>query len=304
MSGPAVTIGIPTRNRAALLERALRSALAQEGVDLEIVVCDNASTDATRDLCEAIAATDGRLRVVRHDVDIGAERNFRAVLESARGSMFMWLADDDWIDPGYVAACAAVLDAHPDHALVCGRGRYYREGEYSFAERPVNLLTSSPRSRLLGFYRTVGLNGPFYGVTRRDQLGRTPISAGLASDWLLVAAIAWSGKIRTLEAVSIHRSFEGASGDHSSLARAYGLSAWKAWHVHLLIAGRVCRDVWSACPYARARRFERLALGAICGAVVLVRFWPRAMAALVLSKLGRLDGVRRRLEERRRSRER
>ena len=304
MSGPTVTIGIPTRNRAALLERALQSALAQQGVAVEVVVSDNASTDGTPALCEAMAAADRRLKVLRHDVDIGAERNFESVLDAASGSLFMWLADDDWIDPGYVAACAAVLDEHPDCALVCGRGRYYREGSYAFSERPVNLLSGSSKVRLLGFYRTVSLNSPFYGVMRRALLVRTPIAAGLASDWLLVAGIAWSGKVRTIEAVSIHRSFEGASGDHASLGRAYGIPGWKAWHVHLIVGARVCRDVWSASPYAEANRLERLAFGALCGTVVVVRYWPRAMVALALAKLGWLEHARRRLEGRRRSRER
>lgn len=304
MSDPKVTIGIPTRNRVDLLERALQSALAQQGVDVEVVVSDNASTDGTRALCEAMAAADGRLKVLRHDLDIGAERNFRSVLEVASGSMFMWLADDDWIDPGYVAACVDVLDEHPDYALVGGRGRYYREGSYAFSERPVNLLSGSSRTRLFGFYRTVGLNSPFYGVMRRALLVETPIAPGLASDWLLVAGIAWSGKIRTIEAVSVHRSFEGASGDHASLARAYEIPAWKAWHLHLAVGARVCRDVWSAPPYTGANRLERLALGAICGVVVAVRFWPRSMVALALAKFGRLEHARRRFEERRRSRER
>jgi glycosyltransferase involved in cell wall biosynthesis len=304
MSDPKVTIGIPTRNRADLLERALESALGQQGVEVEVVVSDNASTDGTRALCEAMAAADGRLKVLRHDVDIGSERNFQSVLDAASGSMFMWLADDDWIDPGYVAACVAVLEEHPDHALVCGRGRHYREGSYAFSEQPVNLLSRSSRNRLLGFYRTVRLNSPFYGVIRRALLVRTPIAPGLASDWLLVAGVAWSGKIRTIEDVSIHRSFGGASADHASLARAYGIPARKAWHLHLAVGARVCRDVWTASPYTEADRLERLALGALCGALVVVRYWPQSMVVLALAKLGRLEPARRLLEERRRSRER
>ena len=114
MSGGLVSVGIPTRNRAALLERAVRSVLAQQGVELEIIVSDNASTDGTAVLCEELAAADPRVRIVRQAADIGAEANFRAVLEAARGPLFMWLADDDWIDPEYVAACAAVLNRQPE----------------------------------------------------------------------------------------------------------------------------------------------------------------------------------------------
>lgn len=303
MSGPLVSIGIPTRNRAELLERALRSALAQQEVELEIVVSDNASTDGTAAVCEALAATEPRLRVLHHPRDIGAERNFRSVLEAARGSLFMWLADDDWLDPGYVAACVSVLDAHPDHVVVCGRARYYRGDEYAFAERPVNLLSSSPHARLLGFYRTVTLNGTFYGVIRRDPLLHIPAPTGLASDWLLVAALTRAGKIRTLDDVSIHRSVAGASQDHASLARAYGLSRRQAWHVHLLVAAKVFQDVRRGRAYRGATRQERLILGSIAAAVVTLRFWPKAMGALLLTRLGCLERARRNLEARRRSRE-
>ena len=122
MSSGLVSVGIPTRNRVALLERAVRSVLVQEGTELEIIVSDNASTDGTRDLCEELSAADPRIRILRHPTDIGAEANFRAVLDDARGPLFMWLADDDWIDPGYIAECAAVLDQNPDHVVACGRG--------------------------------------------------------------------------------------------------------------------------------------------------------------------------------------
>jgi len=299
MSGPLVTIGIPTRNRVSLLERAVGSALAQQHVELEVVVSDNASTDATAALCERLAASDDRVRVIRHESDIGPERNFRAVLAAARGSYFMWLADDDWLDPGYAAACVSALELAPDHALACGRGRYYRDGAFAFVERRVDIQASSARVRLVGFYRTVGLNGPYYGVMRRQQLQRLPLVTGLASDWLLVAAVAWSGKVRTLDGVAIHRRLEGASEGHASLAGAYGLSRRHAWHVHLLIAAHVFRDVEASPVYGAVGRPERLLLGSVCAALVVVRFWPRAMAARLLSRLGTLDASRRRLERRR-----
>ena len=298
-----MTIGIPTRNRAALIERALQSALAQQGVEVEVIVSDNASTDGTQALCEAMAAADGRRRVFRHDVDIGAERNFQSVLEVASGSMFMWLADDDWIDPGYVAACVAVLDEHPEYALVCGRGRLYREGSYVYSERPVSLLSGSSRTRLLGFDRTVGPNSTFYGVMRRALLVQTPIAEGLASDWLLVAGIAWSGKIRTIEAVSIHRSLEGASSDPATLTRALGIPGWKAWFAHFFVGARVCRDVWRASSTPRPIDSNDSLSELSAPPIVVVRCWPRSIFALTLAKVGWLAHAQGRLEERRRSRE-
>jgi len=300
MSGTLVSVGIPTRNRAARLERAVRSVLAQEGAELELIVSDNASTDGTAQLCDELAAADPRVRVVRQATDIGAEANFQTVLDAARGSLFMWLADDDWIDPGYLAACAACLDQHPDHVVVCGRGRYYRGGEQVFVERPVNLLSRSRSARLVGFYKTVTLNGPFYGVILREQLLGLPRRKAVGNDWLVVAALAYTGMIRTVEGVSIHRSIEGTSQDEDSLGRAYGLSRRQARHWYLIVALEVFRDIRGASTYSGIGRVGRNTLAAVAASLVVIRFGPKAVTARGLARLGLLKGARRSLERRRR----
>ena len=106
---PLVTIGIPTYNRASLVGRAIDSALAQDYPQLEIVVSNNASADGTEEACLARVAADSRLRYVQQDRNIGATRNFEEVLRLASGDYFMWLGDDDWIDPNYVRLCLDVL---------------------------------------------------------------------------------------------------------------------------------------------------------------------------------------------------
>ena len=129
MSAPLVTIGIPTRNRAALLERAVRSVLAQEGVELEIIVSDNASTDGTRGPVRGALRGRPRDSASSGTRQTSARRRTSAPSSTSLEPLFMWLADDDWIDPGYVAGVRRVLDEHPDHVVACGRGRYYRGGD-------------------------------------------------------------------------------------------------------------------------------------------------------------------------------
>lgn len=60
---PGVSILIPARNEEATIETCVRQALASTGVDLEVIVLDDGSTDATRAIIERIAAADPRLRV-------------------------------------------------------------------------------------------------------------------------------------------------------------------------------------------------------------------------------------------------
>ena len=71
MSSPVISVGLPVRNGAAHIAQAIESLLNQTFDGLEVVVYDNASTDATAVIVETIAARDHRVRLVRHPRDIG-----------------------------------------------------------------------------------------------------------------------------------------------------------------------------------------------------------------------------------------
>jgi glycosyltransferase involved in cell wall biosynthesis len=100
---PLVTIGIPTYNRADYLQQALRSALDQTYPNLEIIVSDNCSTDATAAVVAGFA--DPRIRRFRQPTNIGGQNNVNFCLSQAWGAYFLLLHDDDLIDPDFVEVC-------------------------------------------------------------------------------------------------------------------------------------------------------------------------------------------------------
>jgi len=109
MARPLVTIAIPTYNRSGgYLREALASALAQRYEPLEIVVVDNASTDATGAYVASVA--DERVRYVRNATNLGVVGNFNACLEHARGAYFLLLHDDDHIDADFVESCVGAIE--------------------------------------------------------------------------------------------------------------------------------------------------------------------------------------------------
>lgn len=298
---PLVSVGLPTFNRAGGLQRAAASVLAQSWPSLELVISDNASADETESIGRALADGDARVRYLRHETNIGAEANFRFVLEQACGELFMWLADDDWLGPDTISACARRLIERPDHALVCARSRYFRDGATVFCEKPVNLQQPSPRARVAGFYRTVTLNGPFYGLMRREELVRIPpLRASIGADWLVVAAIAYQGKVATLPDVEINRSLGGASRDAASLARAYGLSPREARNWHVLVARAARREILNSDSFAGLPRTERRALALTAATLVVARFGRKVWLGRLLASVGLFDRARAALEHRRR----
>ena len=111
-----LTIAIPTVNRAALLRRAIESALAQTCADVEVLVSDNASSDETPSV---VAEYAGRgVRSFRHDVQMTAQRHGDFLREQARGEFFVGLSDDDFLEPEFAAEVIAMFDRHPGLSFV------------------------------------------------------------------------------------------------------------------------------------------------------------------------------------------
>ena len=118
----SVSIVIPTFNRAALVARAIDSALAQT-VPVEVIVCDHGSTDHT----PTIAASYGtRIRYVRREIDQGPIVCWRDGVERASGEFVHFTFDDDWIEPTFIASTLPLL--RPDTAFVYTRTRIHEPG--------------------------------------------------------------------------------------------------------------------------------------------------------------------------------
>ena len=93
---PKVSVVIPTHNRAALLQRAVRSVLIQTMEDLEVLVADDASQDATAEVVRSFG--DHRIKYLRHDDNRGVSAARNTALAHAAGEYIAFLDDDDeWL---------------------------------------------------------------------------------------------------------------------------------------------------------------------------------------------------------------
>jgi glycosyltransferase involved in cell wall biosynthesis len=264
---PLVSVGLPTFNRAATLERAIASVLAQDYPDLELVISDNASTDGTAALCGKFAQSDGRVRYFAQPENRGATANFVEVLRRARGELFMWLGDDDRLDPSYVRLCAAALRADPALSLVAGSAKYYRRGAFLRAGIPMELLYDRPAARILRYYASVGDNGTFYGVMPRALASRVAWRNCLGGDWLFIAAMAYLGKVKTLPQTALHREVGGASASRARLAAVLDLPTVQLALPYSSIAFNAALDVAVRNPVYRDR--AALRRGAMACAVFM-----------------------------------
>jgi glycosyltransferase involved in cell wall biosynthesis len=118
---PLVSVYVPTRNRAALLDRAIASVFRQTYAPIELIVVDDASDDATPELLRTRAGEESRLRYFRNEQAKGAPAARNRAIEEAGGVFVTGLDDDDEFLPERVAMLVA---AHQERfAFVCSRDR-------------------------------------------------------------------------------------------------------------------------------------------------------------------------------------
>ncbi len=95
----AISVVIPAYNMENYIERAIASALGQSLGELEVLVVDDASQDATAAIVERMAAADARVRLIRLAVNGGLSVARNAAIDEARGEWIAVLDADDWYAP-------------------------------------------------------------------------------------------------------------------------------------------------------------------------------------------------------------
>jgi succinoglycan biosynthesis protein ExoO len=107
----AATVLVPAFNAAATLERALASVRDQTLAELEIIVIDDASTDGTWEIIEAMLAAEPRLRAIRNKQNCGKPVSMNRAMGHARGRWLAVLDADDWYHLERLARLIALAEA-------------------------------------------------------------------------------------------------------------------------------------------------------------------------------------------------
>jgi glycosyltransferase involved in cell wall biosynthesis len=115
MTAPTVSVLMAVHDGAPWVADAVRSVLGQTLADLELIVVDDASTDATPDLLAGI--TDGRVHVAKRARE-GLTRALNHALGRARAPLVARLDADDVSLPERLARQVAFLERHPDVGVI------------------------------------------------------------------------------------------------------------------------------------------------------------------------------------------
>ena len=119
---PLVSVLITAYNREAYLADAIESAVQSTYQNLEIIIVDDASTDATVEIAKKYARQDSRVRLYINQQNIGDYPNRNKAAGYAKGDFLMWVDSDDIIYNESIEKCTNLMVQHPEVNF----GIYYR----------------------------------------------------------------------------------------------------------------------------------------------------------------------------------
>lgn len=226
MTAPRISVGMPVYNGADFVGEAIESLLAQTLDDFELIISDNASIDATEDICRSYAAKDARIRYFRQSRNLGAAANHNVLVHRARAPLFRWAAHDDLVRPTMLERCVDALDATPGAVLAYPRTHVLTESGVEPYEDGLRMSQTDPAHRLLELVSKMVLCNPIYGVMRADALRRTRLIGPFpSSDEVLLAELALAGPfVEVPEYLFVRRLHGGRST--VAHAKPEDLSAW------------------------------------------------------------------------------
>lgn len=191
---PLVTVGVVIYNEDRFIRETIDSLLAQDYEKLEIVICDNCSTDSSAEICKAAAESDDRIRYIRHETNIGAPANSIFALEQASGDYFMWAAGHDVWAPNLIGACVEALEKNPDAAIAYGTSTWIDVDGNELEKESGWHDTRGMDPMLRFFFAFWGNAHPILGVIRTRYLRAIPrIFTCIGADQILLTDLALRG---------------------------------------------------------------------------------------------------------------
>ncbi|MBD5408700.1 MAG: glycosyltransferase family 2 protein [Treponema sp.] len=118
-SSPLVSVIIPCYNAERYVESAVRSIMEQTYTNLEILCCDDCSTDGTLPILQKLAAEDSRIKILRNEANLGVVDTLNKLVSEAAGVYIARMDADDISLPKRIEKQVAFLEKHNDIAI-CG----------------------------------------------------------------------------------------------------------------------------------------------------------------------------------------
>jgi hypothetical protein len=198
-----VTVVVPAYNYARYLPDCAGSVLGQRGVNVKLIIADDASTDETPRVTAQMAAADSRVTVVRNAHNKGHVPTVNGALELVDTEYVVKLDADDLLVPGALARATALLEDTPDVGFVYGRPHHFSGPVPKLPDAPTRSWTIWPGAEWVAARCRSGANV----ISQPEVVMRTSMARQVGwfcgdlphtSDmglWLKLASVAKVGRI-------------------------------------------------------------------------------------------------------------
>lgn len=301
---PRVSIGVPVYNGEEFLAEAIDALLAQTYTNFELIVSDNASTDATADICREYAKRDHRVRYHRQPQNRGACWNFCHVFTLAQGEFFRWATHDDTCAPTLLERCVAALDEDPTVLWVQSRRRQIDPqrrvlpGQEEIASPPQHCRGQSPAQRFTDVLLGGSCAVDVLALMRTNALRKTRLMLPVyGAEKVLIGELSLLGRYFEIPEVLFDQRVHPKSSGSLRTVREQQqfidpsqISCWMSPRLRLFLGH--LRSVWRH-PLGLFQR-----LGCLVGLaryVLQIGKWGRVLSS-VLHRSGTGGGFRRQLQ--------
>ena len=124
---PLISVIVPVYNVENYLDKSIGSILAQTYQNLELILVDDGSKDASGAMCDAWRAKDARIRVI-HQTNGGQALARNHGIDEAAGAYLAFIDSDDWIAPDYLETLYRLLQEHRAEISICDKQMIYESG--------------------------------------------------------------------------------------------------------------------------------------------------------------------------------
>lgn len=210
---PRISVITPSYNQGEFIEKTICSVCTQDYHNLEHIVIDGGSTDATGDVLERYKST---FAYCVSERDRGQSEAINKGFRRATGELLCWLNSDDCLEPGTLAYVGAYFNAHPEVDMIAGGVRRVDAHGRELTVEPGRYVN---RQQLLTYWRGYDMHQPSIFWRRRvyEALGGVNERLHLTMDfdyWLRAAAARFhiASVDRTLSCTILHDRQKTARG--------------------------------------------------------------------------------------------
>jgi glycosyltransferase involved in cell wall biosynthesis len=208
-----IDIVIPCYNYGRFLYQCVNSALGQVGVDVRVLILDDASSDNTAEVAAGLAREDSRVAVIRHNTNKGHINTYNEGMDWASADYMLLLSADDYLLPGALARATNLMDAHPEVGFSFGNVIELSGNGNETPTKSIIEPTNDSAKRILEGYEFIELSGADNLVATCSAVVRTELQkrlggyrnelphAGDLEMWLRFAAHASVGFIFAYQGV-------------------------------------------------------------------------------------------------------